>query len=325
VTETNLFSALSKYDGSTSPENYLTEAFAFLLRHLLAYEPSAAVSLLNDLCGANREFGFAKDEASSIVVETQVTTKQGRPDIMISVGNKLACIEVKKEAPLRENQLEHYGEALDASPASHKRLIVLSRHDLDIPAKGRQPDHRVRWYHVHDWLSKAELSDLASCYLRRHFTAFLEASHMSIERVGWELMPGVEALVNFGKMLAAAVEQAGLQDEAGKITFTGEYCGCYVGAGNSLWCGIYYERPILFYFSVQPWYHPSAKALLLGEAQSTYDKDDDGFHLDLESESVHFFALGKDAQLGCLAKFVRTCHDLAIQAVDRAKKQEKAP
>jgi len=325
VPQTDIFSALSKYDGSISPENYLTEALAFLLRHLLAEEPAAAVAILNDLCGANDAFSFKDEESRELTVETQVTTEQGRPDLMIAVGDKRACLEVKKEAALGGTQLERYGDALEASSAAHTRLVVLSRYHVDIPARGRQPDHCVRWFQVHEWLTGLTLTNPASCYLRDQFTAFLEASHMSIARVGWELMSGVEALANFGQMLAAAVEQAGLQGEAGKITFTGEYCGCYFGSHNALWCGIYYKRPILFYFSVQSRYPASAKALLLAKARVRYNKDDDGFYLDLESESTHFFALGKDAQLGCLAKFIRTCYDLATQARGSAKKRKKVP
>ncbi len=73
VTE-NIFTALAKYN-SAKGENYLTEAFVYLINSILQKDRSLGCSLLNLLCVENSEFNFKPDE--DIVVTTQEVTDLG--------------------------------------------------------------------------------------------------------------------------------------------------------------------------------------------------------------------------------------------------------
>jgi len=106
----NLFSVLSKYD-SASEENYLTEAFVFLVNHLLDRDRPVGIQLLTDLCADNDEFTF--DPGEPIAIVTQRSTEVGRPDIEISTRDTLISIEVKHDSGLGPTQLQRYKKALE--------------------------------------------------------------------------------------------------------------------------------------------------------------------------------------------------------------------
>ena len=55
----NVFSALSEY-GSNARENYLTEAYVFLLKLLLDRGPSVGFGMVNQLCGLKKQQQMTK-------------------------------------------------------------------------------------------------------------------------------------------------------------------------------------------------------------------------------------------------------------------------
>ena len=69
----NIFSTLAKYNSATD-ENYLTEAFVFVINSLLQRERPIGLEILTQLCVENNEFCFDTDEAIS--VSTQETILQ---------------------------------------------------------------------------------------------------------------------------------------------------------------------------------------------------------------------------------------------------------
>ncbi len=307
MAQPDLFSALSKYDASNSPENYLTEVFAFLLRHMLAEEPAAAVALLNNLCGADDAFKFKQEDCPRITVETQVTTGQGRPDMAIRAPGHLAYVEAKKDSPLSLTQTRAYLRALDHSDAGHQRLVVLTKYAVDTPDDPRV--RRVRWFEVHDWLTQAEPRSRTSRFLVGEFTRFLGANRMKLERVGWELMPGVDALTNFRQMLDAAVEHAGLKDVQGGMRAGLDFVGCTMDT-SKFWCGLEFQRPLRVWFQGYKVTSLDQDVLKAGphplvRRPSGYT----GYALDLEDEEVAFFAKGKEKQLSLLADFIKKAYD----------------
>jgi hypothetical protein len=180
--KTNIFSVLSKCD-SAHPENYLTESFVFLLNSLLERDRSTAIEILNKLCVINNEFSFGQDEEISIT--TQEVTEQGRPDIKISSVDKLIYIEVKQDSPLGYQQVERYTDALNASTATIKHVILLTRFSIELEEKEKPYKHSL-WHQVHEWLLNANIHDSVSNYLRDEFNSFLKEKQMTIEKVGWE-------------------------------------------------------------------------------------------------------------------------------------------
>ena len=67
-------------------------------------------------------------------------------------------------------------------------------------------------YEIYNWLAvlKAKAKDPSNTYLIDSFNCFLEGKQMSIQKVGWEYINGVPALINMLNMIEVAIESAGI-------------------------------------------------------------------------------------------------------------------
>jgi hypothetical protein len=292
----NIFSALSKYN-STSPENYLTESFVFLLNSLLERDHSTAIGILTKLCVNNDEFSFGQDEEISIT--TQEVTDQGTPDIKILSPDKLIYVEVKDESPLGFEQIERYNRALDEHSENIKHVILLTRFEIDL-GENERPYRHVLWRELHDWFSQAVFKDPICKYLTDSFRSFLKEKHMSIEKVGWEYINGVPALVNLINMIESGIKSAGLKISSRPQS--NDYMGRYF-AGTDFWCGIWYSSPLELKLEIG-----DKNKYDLNKLQNpTYGKvtEDGGlYYFTLNLEEIHFFSLAKDDQLKKIADFI---------------------
>lgn len=301
----DIFSTLSKYNSATN-ENYLTEAFVYVLRQLLERDCRAGIAILNKLC-FNDDGHFDPNE--KIEISTQVLRKElGKPDIKISSPNKLIYIEVKYESGLGERQLERYFEIIKSSPATIKRVCMLTRYAIDFDELSVKPNKHVRWYEVHDWLSKVKVEDPISKYLIKEFTNFLEVKQMSIQKIGWEYIRGVPALLNLIDMIEVAIKGASL---SGIKSAGQEWNGFYI-QNKKFWCGIIYDNPLLLVFEIED--KKFGKKKVEGTSypfRVRYGRIQ--FLLDLES--VYFFSLDKDKQFEEITKFIRKSHEDAEKII----------
>ena len=191
----NLLSHLHRY-ASRQDENFVTEAFAHLLRHLLENEPSVAVRILSNLTGGI--LVAIPEQAPSITVTTQVSTEQGRPDIEISTLDSIVYVEAKVESELGERQLERYLEELEKrSVFATKGLVLLSRYPIELADSIASVVVARRWYQVADWLfgemQRDSLASEVSRFLVDQFTDFLTQRGVTMEPVGWQLIEGMKA------------------------------------------------------------------------------------------------------------------------------------
>lgn len=305
MSDENIFSALAKYN-SARDENYLTEAFVFLVNSLLLKERTIGLEILTQLCVKNNEFSFDEDEAISI--STQETTEQGTPDIRVFSPDKLIYIEVKHDSPLGSKQIEQYKKALESSPATIKHVNLLTRFAVDFGEEGERPYKHVRWYEVYNWLAKARtrVKDPVCVYLIDSFNSFLEVKQMSLQKVGWEYINGVPALINLVNMIEAAIQGA-------RIPFYTAYPravaldsrGFYLANGE-FWCGIHYNNPLVITFEIIDKKKFNAELLDTPTYEVREGKARMWFHLPLEK--IHFFSLDKDEQLEEITKFIKTAY-----------------
>ena len=305
----NIFSALAKYNSATD-ENYLTEAFVFVINSLLEREQPIGLEILTQLCVENNAFSFNADEVIS--VSTQQATEQGTPDIKVWSPSKLIYIEVKDSSPVDPGQLKRYKKDLESSSAIIKKLILLTRYPVDLREHQGIPDKHVYWREVYKWLENIKAKDPVSVYLIEQFKYFLEEKQMSIQKVGWEYINGVPAFNNLLNMIEAAIQ-------ATAIPFYRTYPrpaareskGFYL-ENSELWCGIYYENHLDVVFEIQ---HHKEKFNTKLIKKPLYPLEEFkgmwGFHLHLED--IHFFSLDKDKQLEEITKFVKTTYAEAQQ------------
>jgi hypothetical protein len=309
--KTNIFSALSKYN-STSPENYLTESFVFLLNSLLERDRSTAVEILNKLCVNSNEFSFGQDEEISIT--TQETTTEGRPDIKILTPTKLIYVEVKDESPLGFEQTERYNRALVEYSETIKHLILLTRFEIDLE-ENQKPHRQVLWRELHDWFEQLVFEDPISKYLADSFRSFLKEKHMSIEKVSWEYINGVPALVNLINMIESGIKNAGLKISSRPQS--NDYMGRYF-AGTDFWCGIWYNSPLKLKLEIGD-KNKFDLNKLQNPTNGKITEDGGLYYFTLNLEEIHFFSLNKDDQLKKIADFIGIGYKEANQMLKSVK------
>src|SRR5947209_10065165 len=147
--QSNLLVRLHKW-AHRQDENFLTESFAYVLQYLIEEEPQAASGLFRSL--TDGFLNLQPVEVRAVTVRTQIVTGEGTPDLALRSADRLAFIEVKSESAASSAQLEKYRKLLDESGVLHTRLVLLTRHLVDLDPANLVGVHCVRWYQVADWL-----------------------------------------------------------------------------------------------------------------------------------------------------------------------------
>lgn len=291
-------------------ENFQTEAFAHLLRHLIEQEPQAAVRLLRLLTGGL--FQLNCGQAGKVSIETQVTTAQGRPDMAIRSPHHLVYVEAKVESGLGPGQLEGYRKELKASGVPSTALVVITRYPIVLlPTPGYPNDVLVRWYHIADWLGQLSLESPVGIYLGEQFISFLRARNMSVEKVSWELVNGGPALHNLLSMVYEVTTGLGLKPNPFSVSMPS--FGCYADE-KRYWIGVDLTAPHILVAQTYKLLVDKEQAKSTGLADgvfpSKWPKETLGEYrwgrqVDLGSEEVHFFARSKASQMQFLEQFFK--------------------
>ena len=313
----SIFSVLSKF-ATRQEENYLTESFAFLLKELLRGNqdcPNCAVSLLNKICPNKSYVIFHADE--DIKIETQNpewTSEEGEergqaiiPDITITAPGKLVFIEVKDASPVSEEQIVNYKEKLTKEYQDFKVIIILiSRYSKNFDEHA-SPDRHVLWREIYSWLRELAPDEPVGTYLVKCFREFLEEKKMTIQKVGWEYINGIPAMLNLVEMISAALDQ--LETGGRKKSIGEEWSGFYLD-NKQYWCGVYYQTPtkLLFQLRGKDKFDKNAVAQPSFPPLEDYDNGYQ-FFLDLEDEKTHFFSRDVAGQMGLVNDFVKKCYE----------------
>lgn len=298
----NLLLALHKY-AHQQDENFTTEAFVHLLRHLQVFEPETASLLLGFLSG--KRLRLTAEDCSRLEITTQNTFMQGRPDILVSGPAHFVIIEVKIQSQPGWDQLDRYREILSRRNEPNKYLVLLSRYPVDRDESDKVDCH-VRWHRVARILGQAstQVGSTTSVYLIGQFLEFLIESGMAMEKVSWELVRGVQSLLNLMDMLGEAVRAAKVRErlKKGSVDFNGRY---FAVEDTECWSGIYYSKPQVLVFEADNVDKTKAETSGPGRVQEpSQGKFKWVTELDLESEEVHFFALSPDSQQSCVQRFI---------------------
>ena len=313
--EKNLLAQLHKL-ASRQDENFLTEAFAHLLRHLRDHEPQVAVDILCRLTGGQLKIG-AEGIREKLTITTQVTTEQGRPDIEIAIkGQFRAFVEAKSQSSVRKGQLKQYRKELNNSglPTRALALVLLTRYPAEIPDDDEKPDVFCRWYQIAGWLEaeynkEGRIKNAESGFLTNQFVEFLKIRNIAMEKAGPELAAGLKSLTNILKMLEEAIN-ANADRAKGyyKCVAEFEYIGFALDDKKFL-LFINYEDPTILGFQTN-----GHKFSVTNDAEQRagfgkWEKNEDWGEIwshELKLDSA-FFGRSKDDQMKCLFDFVRKC------------------
>ena len=285
----NVFSTLSRF-ATRATENYLTEAFVYLLRMVVASDEPSSYIFLNNLLGISPQ--PSPPTPARLVFATQVSHQSGILDIEVSLENQLrAFIEVKHDSPLGPGQLASYRSILDAFPEPRRALVLLTRSRASAAETTLAPDkyHHVCWYDVHKWLGQILTEDAVVLHLIADFRSFLEEKQMSLNKVAWQYEDGIRALIDLTTMLEAAVLVA--FDKA-KVQRTGGWGWRGFVVDNKYFLGIRHDNPMILTFEDNKGTNPT-------------------FVERLDLSSAHFFSLHSQEQFEALTVFLRSVREKA--------------
>lgn len=106
-----------------------------------------------------------------------------------------------------------------------------------------------------------------------------------MEKVNWEYMEGVPAMIRLANMLHIAISEA-LPEMKWKRTAGWSWMGYYVGGSPPLFIGFRYQNPLTIVFE-------------------NNSGNNATFITDLSLSDVHFFSLSAGEQLECLIQFIK--------------------
>jgi hypothetical protein len=303
----NLFLRLHKW-ATRQDENFLTEALAVVLEQLLVLAPDVGTRLVARITGGFIE--LAPEDAGAIQVRTQVEARVGRPDLEISIPNRLAWVEVKAESELRRGQLEGYRVLLNDCGITETRLVLLTRYPQVFQAEAERPDLAVRWFEVAGWfddtIDAAEAAGETAGFLARQFLDFLGARGMTLTQVGKYMPDGLRAWASLLNML---FEAAAACKVSAKLFAERESIGVKID-GRKYWVGVNYATPETLWFATLIRINPEAAAKLgVGELSDLISWIPGRYQwarsAELDSEAVHFFSRSKVGQMEWLESFLR--------------------
>jgi len=278
-------------------ENFISEAFAYLLSYLLEEEPECGIELIAEL--TQERVRIPLTEVNAVTVTTQITTALGRPDIEISARDHLVYIEVKLDAQLGEEQLKRYRRALEQTSYEKTSLVLLTRYPVEFCPEEAQPDVNIRWRNVAEWLETVNVREISG-FLIRQFHELLKERNIIMEQVSWEFVNGINGLQALMNMLNEAI----IGQKLRAIGHNGSWSahGIQCEGDEKYWIGIYYEEPCILKFEM---YNVDNAAqvqerfpygLFTGQCWSN--------QRDLASEEAHFFARSKASQLQFIEEFL---------------------
>jgi hypothetical protein len=315
----NLLLSLHRW-ASSQDENFTTDAFAHVIRELVARDRASAARVLAKLAGLQGWMPMLLQGpgTSGVEITTQEPAERSIPDITIKAPNTLVYVEVKTESAVDVDQLERHRLALDASPEENKRLVLLTRMPAPIIELQGRVDVAVRWFEVAEWLeSELDVTQHpqreVTAFLIEQFLDFLRARRMTMEQVSWQLVEGIRSLNSLMDMLAEAIEASRLKTKAalGGIGHNGHL---FVMSNREFWIGVNYKEPDTVRFEAYEVDKALAERIGHGEVKTKNGVHQWRNRLSLVGESVHFFALSKPSQILCLEAFLRESLEMAEKA-----------
>jgi hypothetical protein len=291
-------------------ENFVTEAFAFILRRLLQTDEALGNALVQWLCF--RTDGSVFSDTQQWEVTLQETVREGRPDIWLRSAIALVLIEVKKRSGLGKDQLKRYRSILNKSGVEIRRLVLLTESPVEIGGNGENADCEMRWHKVAEWLRANQSSDPVTNFVMIQFVTFLEETTMAVQKVERDYLRGVEAFRRLVTMLEKAIQDCGI---GFKRSYQRNRFGFYLVKPTDKAFLVYidYKTPQLLLFRFAEARCDTAKFQSLGCGRLV--DGNASFELNLADGNPDFFSLSADAQMEVVTDFIKGSYEKALRCI----------
>jgi hypothetical protein len=246
-------------------------------------ESKALQKFLLQLTGKNLEI-----DTENLVITTQESTEQGRPDLAISQKlDFLFYIEVKDRSGLGWQQLERYYKELKKREETNKQLFLLTRSKMTAHhvSLSREKFTHILWHQVAAWLATLPLQKDVPKYLVKSYVTFLEESQMSLVQIK-NYADGVFNMRRMVELIRFALDEA-IPNEHFAYTnpLEKQWIGYYWQPDHN-WLGFYFDKPVILWIEKGGDEEPRPKR-------------------SLNLEETHFFDLDSGEQLDALISFIR--------------------
>lgn len=308
----NHFSCLAK--GNPQKENFLSEAFVFVLRKLLNPTSREGCEFVKELLGNISGLDFSKENDITITREEKV--EGGRLDIKIETPDKLIYVENKVESSVSIDQLNKYKSHLGKQNKNNSKMILITKYGIEDKVKSSL-DKWWTWdqiYHVLITLRQTKgdnLPEIAMFFIE-HLIYYLKEEGMITEKVSSAFIEGVGSMINLIEQIRFVLNQKGcpiIQRSAGE-QFNGFYFKVDKDSLSRQWLGIFY-----YDYYKKPSFNQIVFELSDFNIQETDYKGKFHFEYDRKRFNVpsllfnfkenQFFTIGKDEQLKKLAEFIQ--------------------
>lgn len=299
----DLFQSLFKW-ARRQDENFSTEVFVSIFRHLQRNEPKIAAKIFNFLTDSKYELTLK--EVPFLNISTQSSMDMGRPDIVIESAHLVIFIEVKLNAGFGDKQLFRYKSKLSKEKYKHTCLVTITKYPLEYYGltDSELPDVSLRWIDIAKSFSKYKIIKPISKYLIDEFILFLNRSNLIMEKVTYEYIDGMKAYQNLLLMLSESLASLNMNfsRSSGQLR-----SGFYVDTGK-LFIGIYYDWiNVIQIITEKPIKDVPIEDITLGKIDGGKWRN----ILELDSEDIYFFSRSAESQGQCLAKYIKESVEFA--------------
>lgn len=324
-----LFNKLSIYqpDKNITPEeNFSTELFVYLMNYSLS-KGTELFSEFMKILDVNADIpNYFSYKISTQQVFYAVNNNKAIPDITIKTHNEYYFIEVKVESGINYydiengegnkeviNQIQKYQ---NIKIPEKKHIYLLTKHPCNITFdKCADFKKRIIWQNIYKLLSKYQSTDCVERYLVEEIISYMEEKKMSIPKVSYELIKGMESLCNLLQQIKTVLDAL-----KGVTPWSGsgiEYVGYHLKKGNDkiAWVGTYYNKPaeLVFEYSnenVMKVIEEKKKQGELKEFSLSRNKHYD-VYFDLEEHC--YFCLSPEKQLDELKQWIDSNYNNLLQ------------
>ena len=280
----------------SAEENFTTEAFVYILKFSQNNNTKLLKSFITYFDLNNQNYKY-----SDIKIETQrpfstIDKNLAYPDISIEFKeNLLVLIEVKINSSINIyetengkiiNQLQKYDRIIYNL---QKKIFLLSN------SKNIIDYNQFQWFHVYSFLEKYNSEDHVEIFLINNFLLYLKEKNMSIPKVTYELMKGMESLNNLIKQLEIV-----LTDYSATKSFGYNFLGYYIRE-KKIWIGTIYDGENL---NITIEDKAINKAIKDSKYKDEFDYDGQRAYCLFNFEENYYFCLSSEKQIEKMKEWI---------------------
>lgn len=318
----SLFSILSIYkplETVNPEENFSTELLVYLLKFSIENRTLLFSNFMNFLGIKVDESEYEKFSIYTQLVFYTEAGKQVFPDITIETEGELNFIEVKLESGINYynledeensqlviNQIELYQTI---RTLKKKNIYLLTKYFCDLPFEDC-PDFKkkLRWQDFYYLIKQYKTNNSVEKYLIDEEIKYMEGKNMSIPKVSYEIMNGMESLKNLFVQLEFAFEGIPFKSSFG---YTG--LGYYLQLNDDkiCWVGTFYDGKKLLIEVIN---ENAINAVEAREENETiWEKDRKKNVTYFDFEENHYFCLKAEEQLEILKKWIDPIYQKLVE------------